>query len=87
MSAIDQLIEERVREAAARAVAEYVTDSVAPMYLSVQQAATYLGLSKSQLDVWRSHGCGGPPFYKYGHLVKYKRSELDGWMAAKRRAG
>jgi excisionase family DNA binding protein len=87
MTSLETLIEERVREAAARAVAEYVSDSVAPMYLSVQQAATYLGLSKSQLDIWRSQGCGGPPFYKHGHLVKYKRSELDSWMAGKRRAG
>lgn len=87
MIEVDKLIEERVREAAARAVADYVSDAVAPMFLSVQQAASYLGLSKSQLDVWRSQGCGGPPYYKHGHLVKYKRSELDSWMAGKRRAG
>jgi excisionase family DNA binding protein len=87
MLAVDKMIEDRVREIAARAVAEFVSDAVAPMYLSVQQAATYLGLSKSQLDVWRSQGTGGPPFYKHGHLVKYKRSELDSWMASKRRSG
>lgn len=87
MASIEATIETEVRKAAQTAVREMVLNAVAPEYLSVRQASTYLGLSKAQLDVWRSKGCGGPPFYKHGHLVKYKRTELDSWMASKRRAG
>ena len=82
---LDETVRETVREEVQRFLAEQVSPPCAE-YLSVREAATYLGLSKAQLDIWRSKGVGGPPWYKHGHLVKYRRSELDAWMAPKRRA-
>ena len=52
--------------------------------LSVDQAAQRLGLSTSWLNKARISG-GGPPYLKLGRRVLYDRSDLDVWMAARRR--
>lgn len=54
-----------------------------PQYLTPQQAADYLGMSKSFLDKARVHG-DGPPYFKIGNRVRYRRDELDAWMEAHR---
>ncbi len=51
---------------------------------SVEQAATYLGLSKSTLDKTRVYG-GGPAYAKLGRRVTYARLDLDAWIASHRR--
>ncbi|NHT75077.1 helix-turn-helix domain-containing protein [Rhizobiaceae bacterium CRRU44] len=51
--------------------------------LRVQQAAEYLGLSKSFLDKARCYG-GGPVFAKLGSSVIYSTADLDSWVAERR---
>ncbi|MGE7440039.1 helix-turn-helix domain-containing protein [Kitasatospora sp. NPDC001175] len=50
-------------------------------FLSVQSAATYLGLSVNTLYVWR-HRRQGPPSFRMGPggRVMYRRDLLDAWL-------
>jgi excisionase family DNA binding protein len=43
-------------------------------------AASHLGLSRSTVEKLRHFG-GGPRYYKLGHLVRYRATDLDAWMA------
>ena len=47
---------------------------------SRRAAAEYCGLSKSFLDKRRVAG-DGPLFLKFGRAVRYRREDLDHWMA------
>lgn len=47
---------------------------------TVEQAAEYLTLSKSTLDIWRITGGHGLPFVKLGRSVRYKKSVLDEFL-------
>jgi predicted DNA-binding transcriptional regulator AlpA len=51
---------------------------------SVNEAATYLGLSTPYLNRLRATG-GGPPFFKIGARVVYAPADLDDWLAKHRR--
>jgi hypothetical protein len=52
--------------------------------LKVGDAATFLGLSVSYLNLLRVRG-GGPAFLKMGRAVCYDPVDLEKWAAAKRR--
>jgi predicted DNA-binding transcriptional regulator AlpA len=52
--------------------------------LSVPEAARYLGLSEAFLNRMRSTG-GGPIFFKLGARVVYSTTDLESWLAARRR--
>lgn len=52
--------------------------------IRVRQAATYVGLSKSNLDKMRCYG-GGPAYIKLGNSVIYRTEDLDTWLAGNRR--
>jgi predicted DNA-binding transcriptional regulator AlpA len=52
--------------------------------LSVDGAAHYVGLSVSFLNRARLHG-DGPVFLKLGRRVVYDRTDLDNWLASRRR--
>lgn len=56
---------------------------LATPYLTTPQAAAYLGISPRTLEDWRLRG-GGPNFRKIGRLVRYARSDLDGFMDTNR---
>ncbi|MBT7942619.1 MAG: helix-turn-helix domain-containing protein [Alphaproteobacteria bacterium] len=57
-------------------------------YFHTDQAAEYLGMSRQFLEIARHRGDGsGPPFIKLTRAVRYKKSELDDWMAARREVG
>lgn len=43
------------------------------------QAAHYLGLSRSSLEKLRCYG-GGPKFYKYSKVIRYRPEDLDAWL-------
>ena len=45
------------------------------------EAATYLRLSASQLHIWR-HRKKGPPYVKLARRVRYRKADLDDWLAA-----
>ena len=55
-----------------------------PSRLNVDDAATYTGLSASTLNKLRVFG-GGPMFLKLGRRVAYDVTDLDAWLANKRR--
>ncbi len=49
-------------------------------FLSVVQAADYLGLKRQTLDNYRWAG-GGPRYRKHGGRVLYTLEELDRWSS------
>ena len=53
-------------------------------HLRTQDAADYLGLSKSTLEKYRLSG-GGPQFIKMGKAIAYKAEDLDAWVGARKR--
>ena len=55
-----------------------------PSRLSVERAAHHIGLSVSTLNKLRVFG-GGPVFLKLGRRVAYDLTDLDAWLATKRR--
>jgi predicted DNA-binding transcriptional regulator AlpA len=58
--------------------------STVATYLDSKAAAQYLDCSKSFLDQSRVRG-DGPLYSKLGHSVRYKREDLDSWMAENKR--
>lgn len=57
--------------------------------LNEKQAAPYLGVSVAWLRQSRMKNpppksTPGPPFHKYGKLVRYSIEDLDGWLAEHR---
>jgi predicted DNA-binding transcriptional regulator AlpA len=56
-------------------------DSLAPKLLSPKDVAEITGLSVETLAQWRSQG-RGPLFVKISrNFVRYRHSDLDGWLA------
>jgi hypothetical protein len=52
-------------------------------YLTTQQAAAYLNISRQYLEAARYRGDGsGPAYVKLERAVRYRRSVLDAWMSA-----
>jgi excisionase family DNA binding protein len=49
-------------------------------FLSLSEAAEYLGLATQTLYTWRSKGIG-PVAVKIGSRVKYRQTDLDDWIA------
>ncbi len=49
--------------------------------LTREQAAQYLGVSKGTLEVWACTKRYNLPYVKIGRLVKYRLSDLDGFIA------
>ena len=53
--------------------------------LTSQQAASHLQYSEYTLRLSRSTGIlagvQAPPFFKLGRSVRYKKSDLDNWLA------
>ena len=45
-------------------------------------AAALLDVSPGTLSVWRSTGRYALPFLKIGRKVRYRRADLDAWLAA-----
>lgn len=77
---------ETATRAAEHAVAEVLERGLTGReFLPTKEAAFYLGLSAQRLAIWRSKG-GGPYYSKTsrGGVVRYKRSDLDEFMRARR---
>lgn len=51
--------------------------------LTPEQAAHDLKLSTRTLAAWRSSGRHGLPFYRVGGRIRYARSDLQAWLAAR----
>jgi predicted DNA-binding transcriptional regulator AlpA len=54
------------------------------MKRDTKEAAGRIGLKPHTLDNWRSLGVG-PPFYKLGGRIVYDDTEVDAWLASRRR--
>lgn len=53
--------------------------------LDDKAAAAMLDVSPGTLSVWRSTGRYALPFVKIGRKVRYRRADLDAWLAARYR--
>ncbi len=51
--------------------------------LNVEQAAEFIGITSHTLDVWRSTKRHSIPYLKVGRLVKYRKSDLERWLASR----
>ncbi|MEQ6331031.1 helix-turn-helix domain-containing protein [Pseudomonas chengduensis] len=49
--------------------------------LTPEQAAALLGLSVKTLATWRSTGRHALAFIRCGTRIRYRRSDLDAWLA------
>ena len=56
---------------------------MAPVMMTTEQAAAFLGLAKGTLHTYRSRG-KGPPFHRIGGAIRYQRSDLEAWRDAGR---
>jgi len=54
--------------------------------LTRRQAAEYLGVSPQTLAVWACTGRYNLPLVRVGRLAKYRRCDLDSWIARRTRA-
>ena len=54
------------------------------IHMSTREAAAYLGLSPRTLDRYRVNGAG-PAFHRLGGRVRYRRADIDAWVAERRR--
>lgn len=52
-------------------------------YVTTRRAAAFLGLSPRTLDRLRSNR-QGPSYYRFGTLVRYRGSDLEGWAERRR---
>ncbi|PRC42816.1 DNA-binding protein [Mycobacterium sp. ITM-2017-0098] len=48
--------------------------------VKTRDVAEFLGVTMSQLARWRFEGVYGPPFYKLGHSVRYRLSDVEQWL-------
>ena len=76
----------KTAEKAAELGARKALDAVhaGPEFLTTPQAALYLGCSTQWLEIARHRGYG-PIFVKNHSIVRYKKSTLDEYMAARER--
>jgi excisionase family DNA binding protein len=51
-------------------------------FLTSEQAATYVGLSRRTLEKMRTTG-DGPVYRKHGRYVRYHIADLDAWSTAR----
>jgi excisionase family DNA binding protein len=49
--------------------------------LSRKEAAAYLGVAEQTLAIWKCTKRYDLPYVKIGKLVKYKKSDLDAFIA------
>lgn len=50
--------------------------------LTTKELAKYLGIGESTLLQYRFEGTG-PAYIKLGHLVRYKISDVEAWLAGR----
>jgi predicted DNA-binding transcriptional regulator AlpA len=53
-------------------------------YLRIPEAAEFLRRSRSSLANPRQREKLGIPFYRAGHRIVFKRSELEAWLESRR---
>ena len=51
--------------------------------LTRDEAAAYLGIKAQTLAVWATAKRYNLPFIKVGSLVRYRKTDLDAWLASR----
>lgn len=54
-------------------------------WLTSAQVAELLGITKPGIEMARAQGTPHPPWYKIGHRVRYRKSEVTAWLLSNRR--
>lgn len=75
-----------VQEVAGDAVAKHVdTPASGDSLMNVNALGEYLGIAPQTIRVWRMQGIG-PHAFKIGHLVRWRKSDVDAWLETQREA-
>ena len=53
-------------------------------WMSTQQLAELLDVTVPASELARHKGQDGPPWYRFGQRVRYRRSEVAAWMLKRR---
>ena len=53
-------------------------------YMDEKELCTKLGISSITATKWRAK-VEGPPFVKLGRMIRYRRSEVEAWLASNHR--
>lgn len=59
-----------------------MADTTDNEFLDEQQVCAVLKIARSTIQQWRQRG-EGPPYVKLGFRVRYRRADLDAWLAAR----
>jgi hypothetical protein len=59
-------------------------DGSSETLLTERDVAVMLQATPRALQAWRTRG-GGPPFFKFGRLVRYDRASVSTWLTAQLR--
>lgn len=54
-----------------------------PDFVTTDEAAAYLGVEASTLAIWRCTKRYPLPYIKVGRLVRYRKSDLDAFLASR----
>ncbi|MEQ0776194.1 helix-turn-helix domain-containing protein [Paraburkholderia tropica] len=54
-----------------------------PALLTTAEAAEYIGSTPKTLEIWRSTRRFALPYVKIGRNVRYRRADLDAWIASR----
>lgn len=54
-------------------------------WLTSNEVAELLGLSRAGMEMARAQGTPHPPWFKVGHRVRYRKSEVTAWLLSNRR--
>lgn len=52
-------------------------------FLTTSEVAEILQVEPETVSDWRARG-EGPPHYRVGRAIRYKRADLDAWLASNR---
>jgi hypothetical protein len=55
-----------------------------PEFFSNPKAAKYIDITPGTLAVWRSTGRFAIPFFRIGSKIRYRKSDLDAFLASRR---
>ena len=50
-------------------------------FMDEVEAGELLGISPRTLQAWRVRGTAGPRFCKIGRSVRYRRRDIEAWLA------
>lgn len=86
MPSFDELVREIVRDELPKILPSESEGSES--WLDTRQVAELTGLSNSYFEVGRSmNSPDQPPYFKIGRSVRYKKSDVEAWMASRPKRG